>query len=249
MVTVFSPFVDISPAEFQRVTEVTYLGFVYGTMSALKRMIPRDRGCVVQVGSALAYRSIPLQAAYCGAKHAIVGFTDSIRSELIHTRSRVRLTIVHLPAMNTPQFDWCRTHLPRQPQPVPPIYEPEVAARAIFEASDGRRREVFVGAPTVVAIEGTKFAPGIADRYLADKGFDSQMTSESIAPNRPDNLFLPVPGDYAARGESGMNGNSVSETAWTSAFPSRALLAGATGLGVAAYLATRLIPRRRRRAA
>jgi hypothetical protein len=149
--------------------------------------------------------------------------------------------------MNTPQFDWCRTHLPRQPQPVPPIYEPEVAARAIFEASDGRRREVFVGAPTVVAVEGTKFAPGVADRYLADKGFDSQMTSEPSAPNRADNLFLPVPGDYAARGRFSMNGNSISETAWTSAFPSRALLAGAMGLGVAAYLATRLLPKRRRR--
>jgi len=139
----------MTPEEFRRVTEVTYLGTVHGTMVALRRMLQRNRGTIVQVGSALAYRSIPLQAAYCGAKHAIVGFTDSVRSELLHSGSEVRITAVHLPAMNTPQFDWCRTHLPRQPQPVPPIYEPEVAARAIVAASRGDRREVYVGGPTV----------------------------------------------------------------------------------------------------
>jgi short-subunit dehydrogenase len=148
MTTVFAPFSQITPEEFKRATEVTYLGFVYGTMSALKRMRARNRGTVVQVGSALAYRSIPLQSAYCGAKHAIVGFTDSIRSELIHEKSDVHITVVHLPAMNTPQFSWCRTKLPRQPQPVPPIYAPEVAARAIYWAAHNRRRELYVGLST-----------------------------------------------------------------------------------------------------
>lgn len=241
MVTVFSPFAELSAEEFRRVTEVTYLGAVHGTMSALKRMLPRDQGSIVQVGSALAYRSIPLQAAYCGAKHAIVGFTDSIRSELKHTGSRVWMTVVHLPAMNTPQFNWCRTHLPRQPQPVPPIYEPEVAARAIVAAARSRKREVFVGAPTVVAIEGTKFVPGVADRYLADTAFDSQMTPEPIAADRQDNLFTPVAGDYAAHGRFNTNGRRVSNTAWTSSLPSAAVIATGAAMGMAAYLASRVI--------
>ena len=233
MVTVFSRFTDLTPEEFRRVTEVTYLGTVHGTMFALKRMMPRNHGTIVQVGSALAYRSIPLQAAYCGAKHAIVGFTDSIRSELKHAASQVWITAVHLPAMNTPQFNWCRVHLPRQPQPVPPIYEPEVAARAIVAASRERQREVFVGAPTVVAIEGTKFAPAIADRYLADTGFDSQMTQESIGPDRQDNLFHSVPGDYAAHGRFPTNGHTIGKSAWVSAFPAGTILAGLAGLGAA----------------
>lgn len=241
MVTVFSRFADLSHEEFHRVTEVTYLGCVYGTMSALRRMLARDSGCIVQVGSALAYRSIPLQAAYCGAKHAIVGFTDSIRSELLHGGSKVRITAVHLPAMNTPQFNWCRTHLPRQPQPVPPIYEPEVAARAIVAAARSHHREVFVGAPTVVAVEGTKFVPSIADKYLADTGFDSQMTSEPIAADRKDNLFDPVEGDYGAHGHFATNGKQINRSAWTSSFPSRTLLASAMGVGAAAFFATRLI--------
>jgi NAD(P)-dependent dehydrogenase (short-subunit alcohol dehydrogenase family) len=235
MVTVFSPFIEVTADEFRRVTEVTYLGAVNGSRSALKRMLPRDRGCIVQVGSALAYRSIPLQAAYCGAKHAIVGFTDSIRSELIHSGSNVWITAVHLPAMNTPQFNWCRSHLPRQPQPVPPIYEPEVAARAIVAASGERKREVFVGMPTVVAVEGTKFVPGMADSYLAKEGFDSQMTPDPIPPDRPDNLFQPVAGDYGAHGDFHTD-KKISDTAWVSSAPSRAFLAGATAVGVAAWL-------------
>ncbi len=200
MTTVFSPFLEITPAEFKRATEVTYLGFVYGTMAALRRMVPRDRGVVVQVGSALAYRAIPLQSPYCGAKHAVRGFTDSVRTELLHAGSNVRLTMVHLPALNTPQFNWCRTRLPRHPQPVPPIYQPEVAARAIVWAAQHDRREVYVGAPTVAAILGNKVAPALMDRYLAKTGFDSQQTQQPVPPHRPDNLFSPVPGDHGAHG-------------------------------------------------
>lgn len=200
MTTIFAPVEQIQPDEFKRATEVTYLGCVYGTMAAAKRMIPRNKGTIVQVGSALAYRSIPLQSAYCGAKHAIVGFTDSLRCELIHSRSRVHLTVVDLPAMNTPQFSWCRTRLPKHPQPVPPIYEPEVAAKAIYWAAHHRRREVFVGAPTMMAIYGQDIAPGFADWYLGTHGYDSQQTDEPVPPDRPSNLFEPVPGDYAAHG-------------------------------------------------
>ncbi|MGH7915918.1 MAG: SDR family oxidoreductase [Candidatus Binataceae bacterium] len=200
MVTVFSQFVDISPAEFQRATEVTYLGAVWGTMAALKCMLPRDRGCIVQVGSALAYRSIPLQSAYCGAKAAIRGFTDSLRTELLHNKSKIHLTMVQLPAVNTPQFDWCRTHLPRHPQPVPPIFDPGVPARAIVWAAHQRRRELYLGLPTLIAIEANKFIPGLLDRYLGRTGFASQQTSERVDPHRPDNLFEPVHGDFSARG-------------------------------------------------
>jgi short-subunit dehydrogenase len=200
MTTIFAPFLEITPDEFKRATEVTYLGQVYGTMAALKRMRARNRGSIIQVGSALAYRSIPLQSAYCGAKHAIIGFTDSIRSELIHDRSEVHITAVMLPAMNTPQFSWCRTRLPRHPQPVPPIFQPEVAARAIVWAATHKRREVYVGWPTVKAIYGNDLAPAYADRYLAKTGFGSQQTSEPVAPDRPDNLFEPVEGQYSAHG-------------------------------------------------
>lgn len=200
MTTVFAPFLEITPEEFKRATEVTYLGQVYGTMAALKRMRPRNRGCIVQVGSALAYRSIPLQSAYCGAKHAIVGFTDSIRSELIHDKSKVHITAVMLPGMNTPQFSWCRTKLPRHPQPVPPIFQPEVAARAIVWASAHKRREVYVGFPTVMAIYGNEFAPGIADKYLASNAYSGQQTSEEVSPDRPDNLFEPVAAEFGAHG-------------------------------------------------
>ena len=200
MTTIFAPFLEITPDEFKRATEVTYLGQVYGTMAALKRMHARNRGTIVQVGSALAYRSIPLQSPYCGAKHAIVGFTDSIRSELIHDGSAVRITAVMLPAMNTPQFSWCRTRLPRHPQPAPPIFQPEVAARAIVWAASHKRREVYVGWPTVEAIYGQEVAPSFADNYLARHGFNGQQTSEPVSPNRPDNLFEPVAGEYAAHG-------------------------------------------------
>src|SRR5579862_1321862 len=177
MVSVFSPVKELLPEEVARVTDVTYLGVVYGTLAALKHMLPRDRGSIVQVGSALAYRGIPLQAAYCGAKHAIQGFTESLRCELLHDRSRVHVSMVQLPAMNTPQFDWVRSRLPRAPQPVPPIFEPEVAAKAIVWAADhGRKKELYVGAPTLKAIAGNKFAASLVDRYLAKAGYELQQT-------------------------------------------------------------------------
>jgi NAD(P)-dependent dehydrogenase (short-subunit alcohol dehydrogenase family) len=200
MVSVFSPVAAMTAAEFKRVTEVTYLGYVYGTLAALARMRPRDRGTIVQVGSALAYRGIPLQAAYCGAKHAIQGFMDSLRTELLHEGSGVHVTMVQMPALNTPQFSWVKSRLPRRPQPVPPIYQPEVAARAIYWAAHHRRREVQVGLPTVVAIAGNKALPGVADHYLARTGFDSQQTAEPVDPGRADNLWAPLPGDHGAHG-------------------------------------------------
>ena len=214
MVTIFAPFSEIKPEEFRRATDVTYLGFVWGTRAALKRMKARDRGTIVQVGSALAYRSIPLQAPYCGAKHAMVGFTDSLRCELIHEKSNVHLTVVHLPAVNTPQFSWCRTRLPRHPQPVPPIYEPEIPARAIYWAAHHKRREVFVGEPTVKAIYGQDVAPGFADWYLGRNGYESQQTEEPVSPNRPDNLFDSVPGPYGARGIFSDRAKSFSIQNW-----------------------------------
>src|SRR5437763_7531995 len=174
--SVFAPFLEIAPEEFKRVTEVTYLGYVYGTRAALSRMVPRDRGTVVQVGSALAYRGIPLQSAYCGAKHAIQGFHESVRTELLHDGSNVHVTMVQLPAMNTPQFDWVKSRLPRRAQPVPPIYAPEIAADAIVWASSHRRREMGVGAVTSAVIWGNKLAAGLGDRYLARTGYDSQQT-------------------------------------------------------------------------
>lgn len=234
MTTVFAPVTEITPEEFRRATEVTYLGAVYGTMAALARMGPRDRGVIVQVGSALAYRAIPLQAPYCGAKHALRGFTDSLRTELLHEGSGVRLTMVHLPALNTPQFSWCRTRLPRHPQPVPPIYDPEVAARAIVWASEHNRRELWVGYPTVLAIVGNKLAPGLADRYLARTGYRSQQTDVPVDPERDDNLFHPVPGDFGAHGQFGERARSRSLQLWATTHR-RWLAAGA--LGVAGALA------------
>jgi NAD(P)-dependent dehydrogenase (short-subunit alcohol dehydrogenase family) len=200
MTTVFAPFEEVTPAEYQRATEVIYLGTVWGTMAALKRMKPRDRGCIVQVGSALAYRSIPLQAPYCGAKHAIKGFTDTIRCELIHDRSAVHITMVQMPALNTPQFDWCRSRLTHHAQPVPPIYNPEIGARAVYWAAHHRRREVQVGISAFASILGQKIAPGLLDLYLGLTGYQSQQTREPIEPGRPDNLFVPVSGNYAAHG-------------------------------------------------
>lgn len=233
MTTVFAPLVEIRPDEFKRATEVTYLGCVYGTMAALKSMVPRNKGTIVQIGSALAYRSIPLQAPYCGAKHAIVGFTDSLRCELIHNRSQVHVTVVHLPAMNTPQFSWCRTRLPNHPQPVPPIFQPEVAARAVYWAAHHKRREVFVGEPTVKAIYGQDVAPGFADRYLAKNGFEGQQTSEPVSPERPDNLFEPVPGNYGAHGIFDERAKTFSLQNWLNLHraPVSWGLAGLVGLG------------------
>lgn len=204
MVSVFSPIREMTAAEFKRVTEVTYLGYVHGTLSALRRMTPRDRGTIVQVGSALAYRSIPLQSAYCAAKHAIVGFTESLRCELIHDQSQVHVTMVQMPAVNTPQFSWVKSRLPRQAQPVPPIFQPEVAADAIFFAAHHRRRELWVGGPTVAAIVGDKIAPELLDRYLAATGYAAQQTDQPADPQRPNNLWEPVDGqgggDFGAHG-------------------------------------------------
>lgn len=204
MTSVFAPAWEITAEEYRRVTEVTYLGVVYGTLSALERMRSRDRGVIVQVGSALAYRGIPLQSAYCACKHAIQGFTESLRCELMHEASNVRVTMVQLPALNTPQFDVVRTRLPRHPQPVPPIYQTEVAARAIMAAAgEPARREWWVGASTAMVIIGNALAPGVADRYLAMTGFDSQQTDEPIGNERQGNLFEPLPGARGTHGDFG----------------------------------------------
>lgn len=235
MTTVFSPFREITAEEFKRATEVTYLGTVYGTMSALRRMIPRNRGVIVQVGSALAHRAIPLQAPYCGAKHAIRGFTDSVRSELIHDGSNIHITMVQLPALNTPQFNWCRTRLPRHPQPVPPIFQPEVAAEAIVWAAHHRRREVNVGASTDKAIWANKFAPGTLDWYLARNGYDAQQTSDPVDPNRPDNLFEPLPGDPGTHGIFDAEASGRSVQAWGTMH--RGWVGMATGLLASAAVA------------
>ena len=200
MVTVVSPIKLATVEDFRRVTDVTYLGAVYGTMVALQRMLPRNRGVIVQVGSALAYRAIPLQAPYCAAKHALRGFTDSLRSELLHDASHVHVTMVQLPAVNTPQFDWCKTRMPYQPQPVPPIFQPEVIARAIVWAAHQRRREVNIGWPTVKAVWANKFIPGFIDHYLASKGYSGQMSDQPVRNDRPINLWKPVPGDAGAHG-------------------------------------------------
>jgi NAD(P)-dependent dehydrogenase (short-subunit alcohol dehydrogenase family) len=200
MASVFSPIAEMEPEEYRRVTEVTYLGYVWGTLAALRRMRPRNRGVIVQVGSALAYRGIPLQSAYCAAKHAIQGFTDSLRCELIHDHKRIQVCQVDMPAVNTPQFGWVKSRLPRKAQPVPPIYQPEVAAAGIIFAVEEERREVYVGMPTVEAVVGNKVAPGLLDHYLGRNGYQSQQTSEPENPERPDNLFKPVPGDPGTHG-------------------------------------------------
>ena len=200
MVSILAPFADVWPEEFRHVTDVTYLGYVWGTRAALKRMRARDRGCIVQVGSALAYRAIPLQSAYCGAKHAIRGFTESVRCELLHDRSRVRITLVELPGVNTPQFDWVKNRMPRKSKPLGPVFQPEVAARAIVWAAHHNRRELYVGAPTVQAILGDKIAPGLLDRYLAATVYEGHQRREPEDPNRADNLWWPVPGDRGAHG-------------------------------------------------
>ena len=211
MASVFSPVREMQPEEYKRVTEVTYLGVVYGTLAALKRMLPRDRGTIVQVGSALVYRSIPLQSAYCAAKHAIAGFTDSLRCELIHDKSRVRVTMVQMPALNTPQFGWVKSRLKYKAQPVPPIFQPEVGARAIYWAAHHSRREIYAGWPTVEAIVGNKLAPGWLDRYLGRTGFAAQQTCEPEDPNRPNNLWKPVKGDHGAHG---IFDSQAHETSW-----------------------------------
>lgn len=243
MVSVFAPVSEIAPEEFRRVTEVTYLGVVYGTLSALRRMRARDRGVIVQVGSALAYRGIPLQAAYCASKHAIQGFNESLRCELMHEHSSVAVTMIQLPALNTPQFSVVRTRLPRRPQPVPPIYEPEIAAQAIVAAArHPARREWWVGASTALTLLGNAIAPGVAERYLARTGYDSQQTDEPVQDGRPDNLFEPLPGDRGAHGGFGRRAQPKSAQ-WSLTRHRRVL--GSLGAGVGALLACSA--RRRRR--
>ncbi len=241
--SVFAPFSEIAPEEYKRVTEVNYLGFVYGTMSALKRMRERDRGAVVQVGSALGYRGIPLQSAYCGSKHAIVGFCESLRAELLHEGSNVGLSVVVMPALNTPQFDWVLSRLPRRPQPVPPIYQPEVAARAIVHAAaHPRRRAYWVGGSTVGVMVGQALAPGLLDRYLARTGYDSQQTSERQPEDQTANLWEPADGeggkDYGAHGR--FDDQSASRSYQLAASQHHGLVgAGAAGLLAAAALLAR----------
>jgi NAD(P)-dependent dehydrogenase (short-subunit alcohol dehydrogenase family) len=214
MTSVFAPFEEITPDEFRRVTEVNYLGYVYGTMAALRRMRPRNEGVIVQVDSALGHRSIPLQSAYCGSKHAIIGFTDSLRCELVHQKSKVRVTVVDMPALNTPQFGWVKNRLQHQPQPVPPIYEPEVAADAIVWASEHRRRELLVGGMTVAAVWGQKFIPSVLDWYLGKTGYASQQTDAPRDANSQDNLWSAVEEDRGARGAFGKRSKDSSRALW-----------------------------------
>ncbi|HEY8572804.1 SDR family oxidoreductase [Phenylobacterium sp.] len=225
---IFSPFLEITPEEYRRVTDVTYMGQVHGTRAALKRMLPRDRGSIVLVGSALAYRGIPLQSAYCAAKHALQGFQDSVRAELIHAKSGVNLVMVQLPGVNTPQFDWVRAHIDGQPQPVGPVYQPEVAAEAIWFAAHSKRKEVVVGAPAMQAVVGDKLISGWLDRYLAKTAVEGQ-SGEPIAPGRPDNLFEPLPGDHGAHGRFGAGARTRSPMLWASRH--RGPLAAAAALG------------------
>jgi NAD(P)-dependent dehydrogenase (short-subunit alcohol dehydrogenase family) len=202
MASVFAPFKEMKLEDFKRVTEVTYLGQVYGTMAALKRMLPRDRGRIIQVGSALAYRGIPLQSAYCGSKHAIQGFIEAVRCELIHDNSNVKITMVQLPAVNTPQFGWVKSYLPNKAQPVPPIYQPEVIADAVTYVADHYRRQLFIGLSTVIVIQGNKLASSFGDWYLGKTGYKSQQTNEPANPQQPNNLWAPVDedADHGAHG-------------------------------------------------
>jgi NAD(P)-dependent dehydrogenase (short-subunit alcohol dehydrogenase family) len=243
MTSVFSPFKEMTPREFKRVTEVAYLGFVYGTMSALQRMIPHDRGRIIQIGSALAYRSIPLQSAYCGAKHAIMGFTDSIRCELLHDKSNVRITMVQLPAVNTPQFSWVKSRLAHKAQPVPPIYQPEIIADAVTWVTDHYRRELFIGMSTVISIQGNKLFPAIGDWYLGRSGYKSQQTEEPADPNRPNNLWAPVDTDHD-HGAHGRFGNRAIKKSWQLWANKHINLLGLAGAGIASIVGLTLFWKR-----
>ncbi len=244
--SVFARFIDIKPEEYRRVTEVNYLGYVYATMAALERMIPRDRGTIVQVGSALAYRGIPLQTAYCGSKHAIQGFHEALRCELLHDKSNVHVTMPQMPAVNTPQFDWVLSRLPKPAQPVPPIYQPEVAAKAILYAADHpKRREYWVGGSTVGTLAANAIAPGILDRYLARTGFKSQQVDRSTPSDSPANLWEPADGngghDFTAHGSFDDKAKARSFQLWASHH--HGLLASAAGLVAGAGL-SRLVTNR-----
>jgi short-subunit dehydrogenase len=232
MVTVFAWFEDIEPDEFRRALDVTYLGFVWGTRAALRRMVPRDRGTIVQVGSAMAYQGIPLQSPYCGAKQAMKGFQESLRSELRHKGSKVHLTMVQLPGLNTPQFEHGRVKMPHTPQPVPPVYQPEVAARAVHWAAHHRRRELWVGIPTVYTVLGSKLAPWLAERYLARTAVSGQQTDQLPPDDRPDNLFEPVGHDEGAHGPFADRSHGHSLQLWLATH--RGWLAAAGGAAAAA---------------
>jgi NAD(P)-dependent dehydrogenase (short-subunit alcohol dehydrogenase family) len=246
--SVFAPFAEITPEEFRRVTEVSYLGFVHGTMAALARMRPRDRGTIVQVGSALGARSIPLQSAYCGAKHAVNGFTSSLRCELLHEHSGVKITVVQMPAVNTPQFSWVRSKLPKHPQPVPPIYQPEVAARGVLYAADHpQRRQYWVGASTAATILANKFVPALLDRYLGKTGYDSQQTDAEPAHHGPGNLDKPADGadghDHEAHGVFDDKAHSGSAELWLMQRPALVAAAAAAAAVATAAVATRMARR------
>ena len=237
MASVLAPVREMTADEYRRVTEVTYLGVVHGTLAALRRMLPRDEGTIVQIGSTLAYRGIPLQSAYCAAKHAIQGFHDALRSELLHDGSNVNVTLVHLPALNTPQFRWVRNKMPRKSQPFGTIYQPEVAADAIVWAADHPRRELNVGSGTTKAIIANSFAPGLLDHYLARVGFDGQQGEEPETPGCPDNLYAPLPGDAGVHGVFDERATSRSAHLWTEkhrGWVAIGLLAGAALLTFAA---------------
>jgi NAD(P)-dependent dehydrogenase (short-subunit alcohol dehydrogenase family) len=247
--SVFAPFHQITPEEFRRVTEVSYLGFVHGTMVALARMRPRDHGTIVQVGSALGDRSIPLQSAYCGAKHAINGFTSSLRCELLHEHSGVQITVVQMPAVNTPQFGWVRSRLPRHPQPVPPIYQPEVAARGVLYAADHPgRRQYWIGASTAATLLANKFVPAVLDRYLARTGYDAQQTGAEPARRGPGNLDQPADGrtgyDHGAHGDFDDRAHSGSAELWLAQRPALVGTAAATAVAATVALASRAARRR-----
>lgn len=236
MTSVFSPIREMLPEEYKRVTEVTYLGYVYGTLSALKQMLPRNRGTIVHVGSALAYRSIPLQSAYCAAKHAVLGFFASLRTELLHEHSNIRTVMVQMPALNTPQFGWVKSRLPHKAQPVPPIFQPEVAAEAIYYAArHPERREYYPGWSTVEAIFGNKLAPSLGDWYLARHGYAAQQHDGPEDPNRPNNLWEPVPGDHGAHGSFDAQAHAWSGELWAETHSNWLAAVAGLGITIAAY--------------
>lgn len=241
MVSVFSPIAEMTAEDYRRVTEVTYLGYVWGMLAALRRMRPRNRGTIINVGSALAYRGIPLQSAYCAAKHAIHGFTESLRCELIHDRKTIRVCEVEMPAVNTTQFDWVKSRLPKKPQPVPPIYQPEVAADAIVFAATHKRREIYVGFPTVESVVVNKIAPRFLDRYC----YQSQQTEEPDDPNRPNNLFKAVPGDFGAHGAFDRRARRFSLQLWLDKY--RDILTGTVLIPAAAAAALFLLSKPKRK--
>lgn len=246
MAGVFAEFMDTAPEDFERATAVDYFGFVNGTRAALARMMPRNRGHIIQVGSALAHRGIPLQAAYCGAKHAIIGFTEAVRVELLHDRSRVLISEVDMPALNTMQFEWVKSRLPEHPQPVPPIFQPEVGARAVASVAERPRRRTWVGEPTVLTIVGNRLAPAFWDWYLAKTGYSGQQTTEVTAPMLPPNLREPVPGDHGAHGRFDRRAHAWSPQTWVITHRRLSVAAVVAGAAAVAGLAGRAAKNRRK---